>query len=883
MWQFLAKLILRNKFILLGIITLITVYFGYQAATGLQLDNKYGVLLPKKDDAKVAYMDFKERFGEDGNTLVIGIQSEKLFTEQNFLKWKEMGDSILKFNGVLSVFSEANLFMVENNREKMRFEINKIFSDTRFEEKSIGEIKNEVRKVPFFKGFLYNPETNVSLMMVRIDEDVLSDKIKSNVVLDIENYTEQFKQYFGEIHVSGLPHIRIVIGKRIQQEMFLFIGLSVLVTSTLIYLFFRSFKVVLICLSVVTVAVIWSMGMIVTFGFKISILTALIPPLMIVIGIPNCVYLMTKFHQEYRACKNKIRALTRVMKKVGMATFLTNLTTAFGFMTLIFTNSDKLMEFGLVASINIMMIFVLAITILPIIVSLSDAPQQRHLAHLDRNLAVNFLNKLVDIVMNNRTYVYAVAGLAVVISIWGISKIRITGQLTGDLPEGHQILRDVHFFEDNFGGSIPFELMINYKEKGRLFKSATLSRIEGVQEYIGTDSDFSKSMSLIDVIKVINMAYYGNDTTRYELFNKRDMPRLKQYIDNFDVNNMSASIQMKELLDTASTTLRIRMQMKDLGSFDVTRKVAHLSQAFDSILNPTKPEMEAYYKRIIAGNTGVIDSLLEAYPEVYNKVASLIANGNNDLQLLFDSNDAELQKYYKEGDFNKQLRQAIDNQYYDVSFTGTSVVAAIGTQFLVSNLLSSIVIAIVAIALLMALLFRSWRMVIVSLVPNLIPMITTGGIMGWMGIPLKPSTLLVFSIAFGITVDATIHFLAKYKQELKTGKWTIEECIVHALRETGLGMFYNSLILFCGFAVFAFSQFGGTQALGMLISLTLLVAMCTNLLVLPSLLMTWRNKLITEKDRKSFLGGYDDADVETDEDMLDIEEFAESQRNDSKE
>lgn len=875
MWQFIAKLVLRNKFIILGIITLLTVFFGYQAATGLQLDNKYGVLLPKEDDAKVAYMDFKERFGEDGNTLVIGIQSDKLYTEENFLKWKEMGDSILKFDGVLSVFSEANLFLVENNQEKMRFEINKIFADTRFEEKSIEQVKEESRRVPFFEGFLYNPETNVSLMMVRIDEDFLSDKKKNQVVLDIEHYTEQFKENFGEIHVSGLPHIRIVIGKRIMSEMFLFIGLSVLVTSILIFLFFRSFRVVLICLSVVGVAVVWSMGMIATFHFKISILTALIPPLMIVIGIPNCVYLMTKFHQEFRASKNKIRALTRVMRKVGVATFLTNLTTSFGFMTLIFTNSDKLMEFGLVSSINIMMIFVLSFTILPIIVSLTDAPEQRHLAHLDRNLAVNFLNTLVRIVVEKRKWVYGTSILAVLVSLWGISRINITGQLTGDLPEGHQILRDVHFFEDHLGGSIPFEVLVNYKEKGRLFKTATLQRVEALQNRIGEDADFSKSMSLVDVIKVINMAYYGNDVSRYEIFNKRDMGRLKQYIDNFDLNNMSASIQMKELLDTTNTTLRVRMQMKDLGSYEVTSKVEELTHAFDSILNPTRGEMEAYYDKIIAGRTDVIDSLLTEFPEVYNKVASSIANGNNELQLAFDSDEESLKKFYKNDDFNNQLRKAIDNQYYDVTFTGTSVVAAIGTQFLVSNLLSSIAIAIVAIAFLMALLFRSWRMVLISLIPNLIPMITTGGIMGWMGIPLKPSTLLVFSIAFGITVDDTIHYLAKYKQELKSGKWSLEESIIHALREAGLGMFYTSLILFCGFGVFAFSQFGGTQALGMLISLTLLVAMCTNLIVLPSLLMSWRHKLSKEKEKKSFFAGYDEADVETDEDMLVIEEHAE--------
>lgn len=872
MWQFVANIILRNRFLIIGILTLLTVLFGYYAVTSLKLDNKYGFILPKESPAKMNYMKFKEMFGEDGGSLVLAIQTDSLYTQDKFLKWKQLGDSILKFDGVEAVVSEATLFSVENNIEKEEFEVHKIFSDTRYQEKSIEEIEHEIKRVPFYSNILYNDSTKVSLMMINVKEDFLSDQKKANVVLDIEAFARKYEEDFGQIRFAGLPHLRVVIGKRVMAEMYIFIGLSIAVTSLLIYLFFRSLRVVAICNTVVIVAVIWSMGSIGLLGFHISILTALIPPLMIVIGIPNCIFLMTKFHQEIKEHGNKMKALTRVIRKIGTATFLTNFTTALGFMTFVFTNSDKLMEFGITASMNIIMVFLLSICILPIVVSFSKTPKKRHLMHLERKLAVRFLDRLIYITDKKRNWVYGITVLVVGVSVWGLLQIKATGNLTGDLPEGHQILEDVHFMQDNFGGSIPFEIMIDYKEQGRLFKRSTLTKIEEIQAKYKADSLFSKSISMVDFIKVINMAYYGNNENKYTIFSNRDKARLKKYIDNFDMTNVnSGSFQMKELLDTANTTLRIRSQMKDIGSYEVADKVDTMLLEIEQILNPEKEAMEAAYKKIIAGKKEYIDTLFQTNPEIYNGLTSILANGDADLQYAFDTDFEKIKEYYGKPDFNKHLRAAIDNEYFGVVLTGTSVVAAEGTKYLVVNLLTSLLFAILAVSILMAILFRSWRMVMVSLIPNLIPLVVTGGIMGWFGIPLKPSTLLVFSIAFGISVDDTIHYLAKYRQELRNQEWDLKQCVIMAIRESGLGMFYTSIVLFCGFSVFTFSQFGGTQALGMLISLTLLVAMITNLVILPSLLLSLERRLTTKSFREPFFDVYDE-ESDIDWDYLEIGE-----------
>ncbi len=868
MWQTIANIILRNRFTIIGILTLLTVFFGYQALSGLKLDNKYGILLPKNAEAKLDYDDFKEMFGEDGGALIIGIETDSLYTETNFLKWKELGDSILKFEGVESVVSEATLFTVSNNVEAKKFEAHKVFSDTKFKEKSIDSIKNEIKNNPLFRGVLYSEDDNVSLMMIGINESFITDQNKANVILDIERVAEAYAPYFGSPKYAGMPHLRVVIGKQVMREMYVFIALLILVTSLLIFMFFRSLRVVFICNLVVAVAVIWSIGTIGALGFNLTIIMALIPPLMIVIGIPNCIFLMTKYHQEVLEHGNKVKALTRVIKKIGTATLLTNFTTALGFLTFVTTNSPKLMEFGICAAINIILVFVISICILPIIVSLSKSPKPRHLKHLERKLAVGLLDKLVDITVNKRRLVYISTVGVVLFSVAGLMQIEATGNITGDLPKGHQILEDFNFIQDNFGGSIPFEIMVDYKEPSRLGKTSTLTRIDEVQRKYSSDTLFSKHVSYIDFLKAANMAFHNNDSTQYRLVTKRrKLATLKRYIDSSIVtNSKTVGMALNELIDTSRCVLRIRSQIRDIGSYDISDKADSMRIELDEILNPERKDIERLYKVYNKkGKEDYIDSIIFGYPAIYNSLTKTLSGGDADKQFEFDSDPELIKSYYDKKNFKESLRAAIDNEYFDITLTGTAIVASNGTKYMVLNLFTSLLFAILAISILMAILFRSSRMVLVSLIPNFIPLLFTAGIMGWFGIPLKPSTLLVFSIAFGISVDDTIHYLAKYRQELKTKQWDLKQCVIMAIREAGLGMFYTSIVLFCGFSMFSFSQFGGTKALGLLVSLTLLIAMITNLVILPTLLLSLERRLTTKSFEEPYFDAYaEESDIDWD-------------------
>ncbi len=876
MWNRIANFILKNRFFVLGIITLVTVYLGYYAATGLRMENKYGIILPKDSPTTQNYKLFKERFGEDGSTFVVALQTDSLFTKENFLKWKELGDSILQLDGVESVVSEATLFNIKNNKTENKFEIERVFSDITYQEKSIDQIKAEVKRNPLYNKVLYNDSTHITLMIIAMDERYLVDLKKSEVIFEIQKLSERFCKDMGDLHFTGLPYLRVVLAKRINSEMFIFVGISMLVSALLMYFFFRSFRAVLICMTVVGVSVIQALGSIAIMGYNVSIMMALIPPLMIVIGIPNCIYLYNKYHQEFAQHGNKMKALNRVVSKTGIAMFLTNVTTALGFVTFLFTNSEKFYEFGMISTINIMLCYVLSLCLVPILISFVRNTPERHLKHLDRKMAVGFMNKLVYITAFKRRWIYIITLIITIISIVGMFKITVTGNITGDLPQHDQILKDIKFMENNFGGAIPFEVMIDYKEKGRLFGKNTLNKLEEAQNMMSRDTLFSKSISIVDFIKVINMAYYDNNPSRYTIIAKRDKMRLAKYVDNFSITNNNSAFSIKDLVDTTNFILRIRSQMRDVGSYQVADQVQRVKYRIDSIMNPDRKAIERLYNKLDEGKNEYADSLISSYPNIYNSLTSVISNNNEDLQYKFDTDTDLIKKYYSKPEFKEQLRKAINKEYYDVVLTGTSVVASEGTQYLVSSLLSSILFAVIAIAALMSLLFYSIRMVIVSMIPNLIPMIFTAGIMGWFNIPLKPSTLLIFSIALGITVDNTIHFLAKYRQELKLKRWDLKDCVAISIQETGLSIIYTSVILFFGFMVFIFSDFGGTQALGYLSALTYLVALFTNLVLLPCLLLSLERRITTKSFEEPLFELYDE---ELDFDLFQLKVQTEEQKN----
>ena len=787
MWAKISRFILRNKLFLLLALLLSTVFMGYKAKDVLY-SYKFMPLLPEDDPVFIEHQEFLSHFGQEGNVVVVGFQTDSLFELESFNAFYNLRSDLMNVDGVEEVVSLLQAQDLIKNEVSKSFEFKPVCEAILRSQSEAALVKSELESLPFYKDLFYNAETNAYLMALTLNQEVLDSEERVALIESIEAIINPFAAQINvAVHYSGLPYIRTKSTVKTKAEVKMFIFLAMAVTAFIMLLFFRSFSAMFYSMLVVGIGVIWAIGTIHLLGFKITVLTALIPPLIIVIGIPNCIFLLNKYHNEYKQHGNKVKALSRVIQKVGNATFMTNATTAAGFATFMITQTQILVEFGIVASINIILVFFISLIIIPSIYSYLPAPKSRHLSHLERSWVNNLARWMEKVVLHHRSSIYFSTVFLMLIAFYGVSKIQTTGNIVDDIPKDDPISIDLQFFEEHFSGVMPFEIMIDTHKKNGVNKLSTLKRIKKLEEVLLEYPEISTPTSIANLARFSKQSYYNGNPDYYSLPSSQEKNFILKYAKNTSTG--SASI-FSSFTDSTNSVARVSARMKDIG----TKQMRALR---DSI----RPKIDAIFPP----------------------------------------------------------------QKYDVSITGNSVLFLEGTTYLVKNLFTSLLLAIGLIAVLMAWMFSSSRMVLVSLLPNLIPLILTGALMGYFGISIKPSTILVFSIAFGISIDDTIHFLAKYRQELKANNWNIRTAVVNALRETGVSMFYTSIVLFFGFSIFIASDFGGTVALGLLVSVTLLFAMLANLLLLPSLLLSLERIITTRAFKEPLIDILDEEeDIELD-------------------
>ena len=717
MWIKIAGILLRNRVAFIIGVLLITIFMGFQIPK-VEMSYEYSNLLPATDSAYLDYLDFHEKFGQEGNVMVFAIQDKDFYQLDKINDWISMCDSLKSLHGIVALVDITHSFNLCKDTLNKKFDIQPIFPNHIKNQQELDSLVNIIENLPFYDGTLFNKTKDIYGMMVSVSAEVMNSPARVGLVKEILEITEHFSDKYNlQMHYSGLPYIRVVNAENIKGEMYM-------------------------------------------LGIKITLLTAMLPPLLIVICIPNLVFMINKFHAEYDRHGNKIKALQRMIQKIGNASFLSNLTTAAGFGTFIVTSSQILVEFGITASIGITFVYLVCLIMIPCGFSFMPAPDSKQIKHLHNKFVTGTLDRVIRLILNRRNVVYGIAIAVVILGAIGLTLMKSTGYMVDDLKETDPIRQDLSFFEENFDGLMPLEVTVDFGKPKQVLNLSNLQKLDKLSKELSQDEDISKPISIVEVIKFANQAFYNGKPSYYKL--PTNMTK------NFILKYASQSTgeiggQANSFVDSTLQRVRLSFRVKDIG----TKKMQ----------------------------------------EKENKLYDIV-------------------------------EQYFPNDRYSVKVTGSSIIFFKGTQYLVFNLFTSLALAILLIAIFMAWMFKSKRMVLVALIPNIIPQIITAAIMGYFGIPIKASTILVFSIAFGISVDGTIHYLAKYRQELQGTNWSIRSSAVLALQETGQSMIYNAIILFFGFGIFALSDFGGTVALGILVSITLLAAMLSNLILLPSLLLT---------------------------------------------
>ncbi len=768
-WTKIAGFILRNRYLVLIAIAIVTGLLVTQMKY-MRFSYTEANLLPKDHEANIQYDKFLEIFGEEGNLVILGIKDSTIFTPTKFNAWNKLVKDLDSVKQVDFTVSIADVKQLKADRKQRKFVLEPLFNKAPTTNEEVNRIKKQLfENLPFYDNLLYNDQGTLQTA-IYIDKDIVNTPARRNFITETLIPTiEQFeKEHRIDVRISGMPYIRTINSQNIIDEMSLFVLGALGITAVIFFFFFRSFRATFITLLVVGIGVIWAFGFIGLFRYEITVLSALIPPLIIVIGVPNAVFLINKYQQEIKKHGNQAKSLQRVISKIGNATLMTNITTASGFATFVFVKSQLLREFGILASVNIISIFILALLIIPVLYSFMPLPEKKHLNHLEKRWMGNVVSWMERMVKQRRITIYITTVIVIILSMIGLFQIRVSGSLIEDMPKGMQFYKDIKFFETEFGGIMPLEILIDTKKEKGVMRLSTLKKMERLNETIETFPELSKPISVTNLVKYSKQAYYKGNPKYYQLPTSQEKAHIFAFTKNSDTN----SGMLKNFVDSTGRYARITTFMKDIG----TDKMDIIQERLNAVIKKQFPE-----------------------------------------------------------------------EKFTVSMTGKALVFLKGTNYLIKNLVISLSLAILLISIFMAWMFRSYKMIFISLIPNMLPLLITAGLMGFFSIPIKPSTILVFSIAFGISVDDTIHFLAKYRQELLANNWKVKPAVYSALQETGVSMFYTSIVLFFGFLVFTLSSFGGTIALGGLVSVTLLLAMVSNLLLLPSLLLSFEKKIANKK------------------------------------
>lgn len=821
MWNKLSQVIIQYRLPFIIAIGLITVFMGYQA-TKIVMAYDFARTVPPEDPDLLYFNSFKQKFGEDGNIIVVGMQDSAVYRLDNFTALRELASEIKRIDGVTEVISLPTLKMIVKDTAQKNFNFKLIFPDKIASQQELDSLLQKALDQKIYSGQIINSSNGAMMMLVAVKKEVMNSKAREAMTDSLQATGSRFeKQTNIKLRYAGLPFMRTVVANSVRNEMKIFLIASVIITGLIMFLFFRSFRAVLFSMIIIGVLVVWTLGTLALFGYKITLLTGLIPPVIVTIGITNAIYLLNKYHLEFQRTKNKLEAIDSVVKKMGLAMFLTNLTVAIGFLTLLATDITILREFGIVAGINIMALFFVCLIMIPSVFSWLPVPNEKHLRHLNLPMMRKFL-ELIDLsVHRHRLTIYGVSLVLTALSLYGMMQLKALTFMADDVPAESQVKKDLQFFEANFSGVMPLEIVVQFitKKKRPVLDVKNLGQIEEFEAFLDSIPLMSRPVSVVSFVKGLNQAFYNGNPKQYKLPSKAQGAFLMGYVKNSSlfkqntnwtkpdsisspkpdsVSREATRGVLNSFVDSTFTTVRISTQIADIGS-------ARLDSLVHDVIEPRMKEIF-----VPTGKDSVVTHI-----------------------------------------------------------TGSTKIFIKGNKFLIANLQESLLLAFILITLSMAILFANVRMIIISLIPNLLALMITAGLMGYFNIPLKASTALIFSITFGISVDNSIRFLAKYRQEILSNNFFIPVAVSESILETGKSIIYTSVVLFAGFIIFAFSSFGGTIALGLLTSTTLVISMFTNLILLPALIMTFdkpkRKKgehLLIDDFDSSFYGEQEDEEID---------------------
>ncbi len=749
-WRFAAGLKPGRVIFVTAILLMLAVWFTLQ----VRFSYDYEDFFPKGDDDLEFFYSFREKFEHDDNFLLVGFRREEGCLNREFLTSLDSA-----------------------TRQISKIELaDRSYSITNF---------NYFIKSPF--GFIDYPALHIDdpdryagdrlriLQDERIAGKLVSTDfktciifIKTNPGLD-QSHAPQFISDIKEVlrinhlhdyHLLGKSNFQVELIRIQRNEFLLYATLSILLVGLITFLMFRSIWCVLICLFTVATALLIFTGMVGLLGFNQNVMSTLYPIVIIIIGISDAVHFLSKYISELQKNEQKKTALLKTLNDIGAATFLTAITSAIGFLTMLTSNVVPLKLFGVFSALGIIIAYLVVLFITSPLLkyfSLQQlAPKTKF--KTDRFQWAGFLHRIYLLSKNHPKRIVVVMLLLMVVFAYGISRISTDIHIGAGMPKGAQITEDFEFFENHFNGFRPFEIAAIAQQDFLIDDPEILMEIDKVESYLKQFEIVNGLQSITMIYKSLNRAYHADQPSEYRLpEDEKYYALFKADLNQFKLNELNILISEDQKFG------RISGFLSDAGT--------------DSIRH------------------------------VQDQIKSYITKNTDPSKVKFE-------------------------------ITGTGIIFDKNTDYLRRNVINGVLLAFAGIGILMSVMFRNWRMVLISIVPNIIPLFVCAGIMGLLNIELDAPTSIIFGISYGIAVDDTIHFLSKFKIELNKG-YSIELAIKNTFEETGKAVMIMSVILLFGFLILMASPTAATFNIGLLTGVTLFSAVWPDMLLLPIMLRKW--------------------------------------------
>ena len=732
------------------VISLITIFSIIQLFF-LKFDFTIENLFPENDQEVEQYYSFRDEFGREDNIISLTYNCDDPFLLKNYLENKKITQNLSKINGILNVLSISNLGIELNISETN-------LPDENLTQKQIDEIRNYIFKYSIFTNNLISEDGTITSIILEVDESFNDHPGRLKIMKDIENIIDNSNWDWYE---TGIPVLRTKYVQYMIGDFIKFFPPVTIILFLVLYMMFKSMKIVLLPILTVFISVIWILGLMSLFDFSINIITYIVPTLVMIVGVADSVHILIKYNQDIKISNNTKISIKKTIQGIGNAILLTSLTTSIGFLSLLSTNIVMIKEFGFLVAIGVLIAFLVSIFLIPPLLILMDNTYPLKTKSSKKGIRYYILKRIVEVNKNHHFIILIISSIFIALFIYFASKVETNSALLDDLSSGNELFEDIKFTEENMGAVFPFEVIITAKDEKNNFiengiaNSRIIVFVDKIQKKINSIPEIRKTISVVDYLDIINDNFNEESEEKSYL---NDELIFQYFVLNEDI--------FQNLINFEYSKTRISARIKDINSTRAKEIVKEI--------NEWKSE-----------------------------------NIPDDIQ---------------------------------ISLTGTTLMALKVNDYLVNNLIISFLIAFGVIFISMGFLFKSLKLAIFSMIPNLIPILFLAAIMGIFDIKLRPTTAMTFAIAFGIAVDDTIHYMVRFRQELSMNNGNFIEANSETIFSTGNAIISTSLILGCGFLVMVSSNFLPSRDFGFLSAITMFGAIIGDLFFLPTMLRLLKPK-----------------------------------------